>query len=141
MCGIAGVVHFDGRSADRGMVERMTHALAHRGPDGTGIWMEGGAGLGEHGHRADLVILKAARANAAFNGRRQISREDIRIAFELAIPHRMKRGPFADAKIDMSNLESQMQQLVSEMGEGDADGEPQSATEQQADDGKKKASR
>ncbi len=93
------------------------------------------------GHRADLVILKAARANAAFNGRRQISREDIRIAFELAIPHRMKRGPFADAKIDMSNLESQMQQLESEMGEGDADGEPQSATEQQADDGKKKASR
>lgn len=93
------------------------------------------------GHRADLVILKAARANAAFNGRRQISREDIRIAFELAIPHRMKRGPFADAKIDMSNLESQMQQLESEMGEGEGEGEPQAATEQQADDGKKKASR
>ncbi len=93
------------------------------------------------GHRADLVILKAARANAAFNGRRHISREDIRIAFELAIPHRMKRGPFADAKIDMSNLEGQMQQLESEMGEGDADAEPQGATEQQSQDGKKKVSR
>ena len=93
------------------------------------------------GHRADLVILKAARANAAFNGRRQISREDIRIAFELAIPHRMKRGPFADAKMDMSNLDGQMQQLESEMGEGDADAEPQASAQQEAQDGKKKASR
>jgi Mg-chelatase subunit ChlI len=93
------------------------------------------------GHRADLVILKAARANAAFNGRRQISREDIRIAFELAIPHRMKRGPFADAKMDMSNLDGQMQQLESEMGEGDADTEPQASAQQEAQDGKKKASR
>jgi Mg-chelatase subunit ChlI len=93
------------------------------------------------GHRADLVILKAARANAAFNGRRQISREDIRIAFELAIPHRMKRGPFADAKMDMSNLDGQMQQLESEMGEGDADSEPQASAQQEAEDGKKKASR
>jgi Mg-chelatase subunit ChlI len=93
------------------------------------------------GHRADLVILKAARANAAFNGRRSISREDIRIAFELAIPHRMKRGPFADAKMDMSNLDGQMQQLESEMGEGDADTEPQASAQQEAQDGKKKASR
>lgn len=94
------------------------------------------------GHRADLVILKAARANAAFNGRRQISREDIRIAFELAIPHRMKRGPFADAKVDMSNLESQMEQLESELGEGDADSDAQTTSqEQQSDDGKKKANR
>lgn len=95
------------------------------------------------GHRADLVILKAARANAAFNGRRQISREDIRIAFELAIPHRMKRGPFADAKMDMSNLESQMQELESEMGDEDADSdaEQQSSAQQEAQDGKKKASR
>ena len=93
------------------------------------------------GHRADLVILKAARANAAFNGRRSISREDIRIAFELAIPHRMKRGPFADAKMDMSNLDGQMQQLESEMGEGDADSEPQASAQQEAEDGKKKASR
>ncbi|MBK9125587.1 MAG: ATP-binding protein [Chloroflexi bacterium] len=93
------------------------------------------------GHRADLVILKGARANAAFNGRRQVSREDIRIAFELAVPHRLKRGPFADAKIDLSTLDAQMDQLESEMGEGDADSDSQTTAQQEAADGKKKASR
>lgn len=93
------------------------------------------------GHRADLVILKAARANAAFNGRRQVSREDIRIAFELAVPHRLKRGPFADAKFDLSTLDAQMDQLESEMGEGDADSDSQTTTQQEAADGKKKVNR
>lgn len=46
MCGIAGIVHFDGRPADRDMVESMTRTLAHRGPDGTGMWVEGGIGFG-----------------------------------------------------------------------------------------------
>jgi Mg-chelatase subunit ChlI len=45
------------------------------------------------GHRADLVILKAARAHAAFEGRKHINRNDILLAIELAIPHRLKRGP------------------------------------------------
>ncbi len=41
------------------------------------------------GHRADIVILKTARALAAFEGRSQISKEDITRAAELAIPHRI----------------------------------------------------
>jgi Mg-chelatase subunit ChlI len=56
------------------------------------------------GHRADLVILKTARAQAAFQGRRQINRQDILLAIELAIPHRLKRGPFADAQVNMDAL-------------------------------------
>jgi asparagine synthase (glutamine-hydrolysing) len=39
MCGIAGVVEFDGRSqVTRSLLERMSQAIAHRGPDGTRIW-------------------------------------------------------------------------------------------------------
>ena len=41
------------------------------------------------GHRADLVILKTARAYAAFEGRTSISDDDIVLAAELTIPHRL----------------------------------------------------
>jgi Mg-chelatase subunit ChlI len=71
------------------------------------------------GHRADLVILKAARAHAAFEGRESISQQDILMALELAIPHRLKRGPFADAMMNMGELENQLDQAMSEWGEGD----------------------
>ena len=39
MCGIAGLVHFDGATPDRGALLRMLRQIAHRGPDGDG-WME-----------------------------------------------------------------------------------------------------
>jgi Mg-chelatase subunit ChlI len=91
------------------------------------------------GHRADLVILKAARAHAAFEGRLKINQNDILMATELAIPHRLKRGPFADAQMSMSALGDQLEQVLSEWGEGDEVGEDSAAEgEQQAT--KKKAS-
>lgn len=71
------------------------------------------------GHRADLVILKTARAQAAFEGRTQINQRDILMAAELAIPHRLKRGPFADAQMSVTALEDQLEQVMSEWGEGD----------------------
>src|SRR5436853_558105 len=46
MCGIAGIVHSDGREADPALVERMCAAIEHRGPDARGIHAEGPAGLG-----------------------------------------------------------------------------------------------
>jgi asparagine synthase (glutamine-hydrolysing) len=46
MCGIAGIVHGDGRAADPALVERMCAAIEHRGPDARGIHAEGPAGLG-----------------------------------------------------------------------------------------------
>jgi magnesium chelatase subunit I len=88
------------------------------------------------GHRADMVILKAARAQAAFDGRTSINQSDILLATELAIPHRLKRGPMADGQMNMSALENQMEQISSEWGEGDesvemSDGE-QSAVKKKA---------
>lgn len=82
------------------------------------------------GHRADMVILKAARANAAFNGRERISKEDILLAIELAIPHRLKRGPFSDGTMNMASIESQLDQAQSEWGEGE-DAEPSEGGEEQ----------
>jgi Mg-chelatase subunit ChlI len=78
-----------------------------------------------------MVILKAARAHAALQGRLRISQEDILLALELAIPHRLKRGPFADAQMSMAEVEKQMEQITSEWGEGDeADEQSNEAQEQ-----------
>ncbi|MFW5692068.1 MAG: ATP-binding protein, partial [Chloroflexota bacterium] len=93
------------------------------------------------GHRADLVILKTARAHAAYHGRRQINREDILLAVELAIPHRLKRGPMADAHVDMDSLADQMRQLESELEEEDESAAEGPETSNKQMEGKKKVSR
>ena len=43
MCGIAGTV--GGAPPDRGLLARMARAMAHRGPDGEGVWEDEVAGL------------------------------------------------------------------------------------------------
>jgi len=91
------------------------------------------------GHRADLVILKAARAHAAFDGRKQVNRNDILVAIELAIPHRLKRGPFADAQVDFDALDNEMAQLEAEMGESEEASEGAEMRSETSPDGKKKA--
>ncbi len=45
MCGIAGVMTRDGSAPSTAMLDRLEHALAHRGPDGTGRLVRGGVGL------------------------------------------------------------------------------------------------
>ncbi len=69
------------------------------------------ANLSVDGHRADLVILKAARAHAAFEGRREITDRDILLAAELALPHRLKRGPFAEATLYEGELAERMEEI------------------------------
>lgn len=53
MCGITGVVHCDGRSASAPVVAAMAAAVAHRGPDSEGVWIDGPVGLG---HRRLAII-------------------------------------------------------------------------------------
>src|SRR2546421_8441177 len=46
MCGICGTYDFSrGRPAQRELVERMSAALVHRGPDDEGIHIDGSVGL------------------------------------------------------------------------------------------------
>lgn len=68
------------------------------------------------GHRADLVILKASRAHAAFEGRNSISDLDIALAAELALPHRLRRGPFQQAQISMDELQAHIEEIQSQTG-------------------------
>jgi Mg-chelatase subunit ChlI len=69
------------------------------------------ASLNVDGHRADLVILKAARAQAAFDGRTAITDRDIALAAELALPHRLKHGPFQQSEMSMEELQERIEQL------------------------------
>ncbi len=58
------------------------------------------------GHRADIVIMKSAKAMAAFREKDAISSDDIRDAARLALSHRMKRMPFEDMGIGSEKLQS-----------------------------------
>lgn len=75
------------------------------------------ADMAVDGHRGDIVILKAAITNAAFEGREQINPHDILMAAELALPHRLKRQPFQDTEAQMSALADQLEQIQSDFAE------------------------
>jgi Mg-chelatase subunit ChlI len=67
------------------------------------------------GHRADLVILKAARAQAALDGRASLTDHDIALAAELALPHRLKHGPLQQMEANLFNLDEQIEQIQSDL--------------------------
>jgi asparagine synthase (glutamine-hydrolysing) len=46
MSGIAGIYYLDGRPVERADVQRMLDSVAHRGPDGSGMWVDGSVALG-----------------------------------------------------------------------------------------------
>ncbi len=82
------------------------------------------ASLNVDGHRADLVILKAARAQAAFEGRTSITDHDIALAAELALPHRIKRGPFHQAEMTVNQLQERIENLVGQSVPDEAESTP-----------------
>jgi len=75
------------------------------------------------GHRADLVILRTARAQAAYDGRSAINDEDILLAAELALPHRMKKQPFQESVLTPEQLDSNMRQARAEAEQSAAEEE------------------
>jgi asparagine synthase (glutamine-hydrolysing) len=76
MCGIAGIFHLGTpKPVDPARVTKMCDALAHRGPDGDGVWTAPGVGLGHR--RLSIIDLAGSpqpmastdgRALLVFNG-------------------------------------------------------------------------
>lgn len=62
--------------------------------------------LGVDGHRADITVIKTALTLAAFAGRKEAGREDIKTAARLVLPHRMRRRPFEEGQLDLDKVES-----------------------------------
>lgn len=60
MCGIAGIAHLDGAPASGDYIRSMTRAIAHRGPDGDGHWVDGSIALGHR--RLSIIDLSDAGA-------------------------------------------------------------------------------
>ena len=65
MCGITGLIHFDGSSVAPSSLKRMTDAIAHRGPDGEGHWIEKNVGLGHR--RLSIIDLSSAGDQPMFS--------------------------------------------------------------------------
>ncbi|MFN2555816.1 MAG: putative cobaltochelatase [Nitriliruptorales bacterium] len=57
------------------------------------------------GLRADIIMAKAARALAAWEGRRTVERDDVRRTALLTLPHRRRRQPFESPGMDEDMLE------------------------------------
>src|SRR5258706_3875160 len=90
------------------------------------------ASLNVDGHRADLVILKAARPQAAFEGRTSITDHDIALAAELALPHRIKRVPFHQAEVNAEQLQERIENLVGQSTEGETEEQADAEQQEQA---------
>lgn len=61
--------------------------------------------MGVDGHRADLVMMKAAKTTAALKERDEVTEDDVRSCADLALVHRMRRKPFQELNIDQEKLQ------------------------------------
>ena len=80
------------------------------------------------GHRADLAILETARTVAAMAGRTTITLADIRLAALLALPHRMRRQPFAEVRLDEAHLSDVLQRAAEQRETMSSDFESDAST-------------
>jgi asparagine synthase (glutamine-hydrolysing) len=91
MCGIAGIFHLEtAKPVDPERVRRMTDAIAHRGPDGSGVWTAPGVGLGHRrlsiidlGGGAQPMLSDDASIAVSFNGE-IYNFQDLRRQLEMA---------------------------------------------------------
>ncbi len=134
MCGIVGEFNLDGRSVSPVGLRRMTHTLAHRGPDGEGFYIDNFIGLGHRrlaiidlspaGHQpmltadrqyaitynGELYNFQELRAELQGLGHRFISRSDTEVVLNAYVQwgpdcvHRFN-GMFAFAIWDQSRQE------------------------------------
>lgn len=106
--------------------EHLSHAIAHArkilpevtySPRDLQVIAELMSEMEVDGHRGDIVILKTAITNAAFEGRTAINTHDILVAAELALPHRLKRRPFQETEVQLETLADRLEKIDSDVSE------------------------
>lgn len=70
MCGIAGVLNFNGKSLDHERVIKMRDVIAHRGPDDAGLWIDDHIGLAHR--RLSIIDLTPAGHQPFFSEDRNL---------------------------------------------------------------------
>ena len=63
MSGFVGIIHRDGKPADRAFLERLNASLSYRGPDEQQVWLSGHIGLG---HASLRTTAEAEREHQPF---------------------------------------------------------------------------
>lgn len=117
MCGIAGYwqsAPFDGTAA-RAVIERMSSAIAHRGPDDSGAWLDADAGIALGHRRLSVVELSAAghqpmasasgRYGVVFNGE-VYNHNELRVRLEREAGHTLPWRGHSDTEVLLAAIES-----------------------------------
>ncbi|MGJ0121496.1 VWA domain-containing protein [Williamsia sp. MIQD14] len=88
------------------------------------------------GLRGDIVVARTARAHAAWRGAAAVDETDVRVAVELALPHRRRRDPFDDTDMSRDDLDAAMDTAAeqtdrapSDASGGSPDGDPDPDTD------------
>ncbi|WP_067808653.1 VWA domain-containing protein [Nocardia beijingensis] len=84
------------------------------------------------GMRADLVVARTATAHAAWRGADAVTEDDVRVAAELALPHRRRRDPFDEPGISEQQLDDAMRDAAAEARRDQPPSPPQDAEETDA---------
>lgn len=71
MCGIAGIYNFNGSEVARGLLQKMTSVIQHRGPDAEGFYVDGKIGLGHR--RLSIIDLSEAGRQPMFSEDKQLA--------------------------------------------------------------------
>ncbi|CAN5422713.1 magnesium chelatase subunit D family protein [soil metagenome] len=93
------------RLRDRIRLAQQTVSAVHLGDDMLLKISEVCSAFGVDGLRADIVMARTATAHAAWDGRSEVTAEDIRVAARLALPHRRRRNPFDSPGLDEQQLD------------------------------------
>lgn len=83
------------------------------------------AGFEVDGMRADIVMARTATALAAWAGRTEVLKEDVRQAALLALPHRRRRAPFDAPGLDEDLLDEILDRFPDEEPEPEPEPEPE----------------
>ncbi|WP_327734835.1 putative cobaltochelatase [Streptomyces nojiriensis] len=93
------------------------------------------AGFEVDGMRADIVMARTATALAAWAGRTDVRKEDVRQAALLALPHRRRRNPFDAPGLDEDMLDRILDEFPDEEPEPDPEPEPEGPDDDGPGDG------
>ena len=72
--------------------------------------------LGVHGHRADVLMIKASLTLAALAGRSAVDSEDFETAATLVYPHRLRKVPFEETHMGEEELRKVVRASVASAG-------------------------
>ncbi|GEE02492.1 putative magnesium-chelatase [Gordonia spumicola] len=84
------------------------------------------AHLDVDGLRGDIVMARTAAAHAAWRGSSRVTEDDVRVAAELALPHRRRRNPFDESSMTQQQLDDALDAGDEAAGSSNDPSEPSS---------------